>query len=454
MRRNRSFSKGKNARKLFLFVLLLTIHCFSYAQGPGFVDTLFSKRIHSLNLSFEIPYNEIIAQKTTQIVYHQKADAEQALGVFFQEKDFIDSLLKTASLPEELQYLPLALSRMNVKKTGTMHTAGAWQLPYFVAVSYGLKVSEDVDERCDMRKATYAAVAYLQKLSEKYTDVWDIVIAYANSISALEAAKLRILPDEDIWNLYAQSDLPNVNIIPDFITWIYLAHFYQSHHIQLKNPLVNNEIASIHLQHNIPKELFLKEIQINEFSFSQTNPTLTGKTIPAHCEIFILNEKRLLFLSKEEDLYALADSLNKQIAVEPVVISQPTTTNAVYYTVKSGDVLGQIAQRNKTTVAQLKKWNNLKSDRINIGQRLIVRQETTPTVANSTTKPASSSSTSTSTNTSNKQPTSGKITYTVKSGDTLSKIARIYGVSVDNIMKWNNLKSDRLDINQKLVIYK
>lgn len=45
------------------------------------------------------------------------------------------------------------------------------------------------------------------------------------------------------------------------------------------------------------------------------------------------------------------------------------------------------------------------------------------------------------------------IVYTVKSGDTLSKIAKKYHVKVSEIKKWNNLKSDVIQINQKLKIY-
>ena len=58
--------------------------------------------------------------------------------------------------------------------------------------------------------------------------------------------------------------------------------------------------------------------------------------------------------------------------------------------------------------------------------------------------------------TSNKNKTGNKakcITYTVKSGDTLSKIARLYHVTVDDIKKWNNLKNDLIRVNQQLKIY-
>lgn len=57
-------------------------------------------------------------------------------------------------------------------------------------------------------------------------------------------------------------------------------------------------------------------------------------------------------------------------AAEKVSARRNQAQRIVYYTVKRGDVLGRIAQRNHCTVRQIKQWNNLKSDRIREGQRL------------------------------------------------------------------------------------
>lgn len=116
--------------------------------------------------------------------------------------------------------------------------------------------------------------------------------------------------------------------------------------------------------------------------------------------------------------------------------STPTTQNTTYK-VKAGDTLSVIASRNGTTVANLKSWNNLKSDLILINQVLIVKKGTT---------------TSTGTNTTVTTPTSTSKTHTVKSGDSLWAISIKYKVSIANIKSWNNLKSDTIYVNQKLVI--
>lgn len=114
------------------------------------------------------------------------------------------------------------------------------------------------------------------------------------------------------------------------------------------------------------------------------------------------------------------------------------------YTVKSGDTLSAIALRHGTTVQNLKSWNKLTSDVIYPGQKLSVKQGTTSTKSNSNASGSSSKSSS----------TSSSSTYTVKSGDSLSKIASRHGVTVKNLMDWNNLTTTLIYPGNKLVVSK
>lgn len=93
------------------------------------------------------------------------------------------------------------------------------------------------------------------------------------------------------------------------------------------------------------------------------------------------------------------------------------------YVVQSGDSLWSIARKFNTTVTAIKEKNNLKSDLLNIGQKLIIPEDTNEFV-----------------------------TYTVKSGDTLYKIANNFNTTVQEIMSFNNLKSNLLSIGQVLKI--
>ena len=112
----------------------------------------------------------------------------------------------------------------------------------------------------------------------------------------------------------------------------------------------------------------------------------------------------------------------------------------IVYRVKSGDVLGKIALRYRVTVSQIKRWNNLRSNTIRIGQRLVIYSGVKPSAEPvQTKKTAATSSSSSKTSVS---PDTPYTTYTVKSGDTLYDIAKAYpGVSAKNIMDFNGIGS-------------
>ena len=119
-----------------------------------------------------------------------------------------------------------------------------------------------------------------------------------------------------------------------------------------------------------------------------------------------------------------------------------TSTFDTTHTVKSGDTLSGLAYQYGTTVANLKSWNNLSSDTIYIGQKLVVKKGT------GSSGTANGNNNSGSTNPNNTTST----THTVKSGDTLSGLAYQYGTTVANLKNWNNLSSDTIYIGQKLII--
>ncbi|WP_120198928.1 1,4-beta-N-acetylmuramoylhydrolase [Listeria monocytogenes] len=119
--------------------------------------------------------------------------------------------------------------------------------------------------------------------------------------------------------------------------------------------------------------------------------------------------------------------------------STNTNTNAKVYTVAKGDSLWRIANNHKVTVANLKAWNNLKSDFIYPGQKLKVSAGSTTNT--NTAKPST-----------NNPSNSTVKTYTVKKGDSLWAISRQYKTTVDNIKAWNKLTSNMIHVGQKLTI--
>ena len=144
--------------------------------------------------------------------------------------------------------------------------------------------------------------------------------------------------------------------------------------------------------------------------------------------------------------------------------SKPTISTAKTYTVKAGDSVWLIANNHGITLAQLRSWNNLKSDLIHPNQKLIVSQASgtstgtttkavtaTNTNVGTTTKPTTPTNTNNDSNSSNATTTTAK-TYTVKSGDSVWLIANKHGITIDQLRNWNNLKSDLIHPNQTLKV--
>lgn len=126
----------------------------------------------------------------------------------------------------------------------------------------------------------------------------------------------------------------------------------------------------------------------------------------------------------KNDWEKLAEAVTKAI-VEYAGGKYVAPLGSNYYTVKSGDSLWSISRKFGVTVNELKKVNNLSSNLLSIGQNLIIPGKKNNTSSNE---------------------------YVVKKGDTLYGIANKYNVSIDNLKSYNNLSTDSLSIGQIIKI--
>ncbi|MSB44926.1 LysM peptidoglycan-binding domain-containing protein [Lactobacillus ruminis] len=117
---------------------------------------------------------------------------------------------------------------------------------------------------------------------------------------------------------------------------------------------------------------------------------------------------------------------------------QQTVTSAGTYTVKSGDSLWGIATKHGCSVNDLKSWNHLSSNLIYIGQKLVIGQKKSTVQQQQGKKEP--------------QQTTSNETYTVKSGDSLWKIATNHNMSVYQLKNLNKLSNDMIFVGQKLVV--
>jgi membrane-bound lytic murein transglycosylase D len=112
------------------------------------------------------------------------------------------------------------------------------------------------------------------------------------------------------------------------------------------------------------------------------------------------------------------------------------TSKTTKYKVRKGDSLGKIAEKYGVTIAQLKKWNKLSSNKLAAGKLLAVHgKNETRSLGDNTSR-----------------NTSNTVKYTIKPGDSIGEIAEMFDVTVNGIKNWNNLSSNKLVAGKSLTI--
>ena len=417
-------------------------------------DEVYIERLKQMNSFITLPYNEIV--RNYIIMYSEKMPTRMShmLGLCKYYMPIFEEILIRYDMPQELKAMTIIESAMNPRATSRVGAKGMWQFMYSTAKQYGLHIDSFVDERMDPVKSAEAAAQYLQDSYEIFGD-WNLAIASYNcGIGNVNKAIRRAGGKRDFWSIWPFLPRETRGYVPAFVGALYTMKYYKEHGI--KPEAVGMPVAVDTFYIN--KQLHLK--QVSELTgapleeLKDLNPQYKHEIVPGHEREYILR----LPYNYTNQFIEFGDSLYKHKAdvyFNPATIKKIKDGGdgeLIIYKVKSGDYLGKIAGQYRVSVAQIKKWNNLKSNDIRVGQRLtIYRGGVAPSSSSSSSssKTTSSSSTTTSTSTA----TGNKITYTVKSGDVLGRIAEKHGVSLANLKSWNGLTSNNIQVGQKLVIY-
>lgn len=166
--------------------------------------------------------------------------------------------------------------------------------------------------------------------------------------------------------------------------------------------------------------------------YTYTGPILNENyyIVQSGDSLWSISKKYGISVDKLKDINNLSGNL---LSIGQKLLIKDTSSSediGVYYTVKAGDTLYGIANEYNLTVDELKSMNNLKSNNLSIGQKLLVSG--TGEIVDG----------------------SDYDSYIVKTGDNLYAIARKYGVTVDKLKEINNLSSNLLSIGQKLLVPK
>jgi membrane-bound lytic murein transglycosylase D len=346
----------------------------------SYQNLVYKNRLESIQKDVSLSYNEYV-QKYIDIYTGRKEQIGKMLGLSEYYFPIFEKVLKEVGIPEELKFLTVVESALNPQAVSRSGAVGPWQFMYQTARGYGLIMDNYTDERKDPVKASYAAAKYLFDAHAKIGD-WLLAIAAFNcGTGAVTRAIAKSGGVADFWKVRPFLPVQTQNYVPAFIATVYSMKFFKDHEISVKPAAfstltdvvpVNKRISmsSIAAATNIDiKELLLlnpslkKEIvngsELKPIPF--VLPLLENHTYTSLYELF--NEST--DLTKPVPLIA---SANLTVIEKPE--SKKNTSLYLYYTVKPGDTLSEIAEKKGSSVSNIKALNGLKKSTIKVGMRL------------------------------------------------------------------------------------
>ncbi|HOH93702.1 MAG TPA: LysM peptidoglycan-binding domain-containing protein [Bacteroidales bacterium] len=431
-------------------------------------DSLLAKRIAIMNINspFEYKYNQDIKQWIKYYLKHRQF-LGRIIGLSELYFPIFEETFSKYDVPLELKYLAVVESALNPNAKSRAGAVGLWQFMYRTGLLYDLNVTSYVDDRKDPYKSTEAAARHMRDLYDIYHD-WALVLAAYNAgAGRINRAVLNSGGKTNYWQILPYLPAETRNYVPAFIAVSYIMSYYKELNIVPSPPKFKDvEIDTVAIKYNTNLKTISDFFGIPYEDLKFLNPQYIKDIIPSsehqiYC-IRIPKKYQMQFYSKEKAFYdtLLAKrtvTIDTNTTLKNIPIVQ-NTGNVIYHKVQSGQTLSTIAAKYRVNVSDIKRWNNLKSNMIYVGQKLKIYTSSPPPKTSSTasTNATANTSTTNTTNTSNQSSSTStktqNIVHIVKSGETLSAIASKYGVSVDNIKNWNNLSTDKLSIGQKLTI--
>ena len=392
---------------------------------------------------------------------------------------YVVEQLDGADLPLELALLPIVESAYDPFAYSHSHAVGLWQFIPSTGKSMGLHRDRWYDGRRDVIKSTQAAVKYLTYLNKRFSGNWLHTLAAYNSGEGTVKKAIRKNKRRgkatDFWSLKLPRETRNY--VPRLLALVDLVSNPESHKLNL--PKIPNSafFNTVPLPSQIELSKVIEVTGVDENLFINLNPAYRRSVTPPKGNYQILlplaeSEKLEHFLSNNEpstwapyreyivksgdtlsqiaQRYQLPTALIKNnngikghfLKVGQVLLIPPSgeqgitgehsRLQTIKYKVVSGDTLSEIAQKFKTSIRSIKRYNGLTSSAIKVGQTLSIHTPST------TVKPQKLR----------------KLSYRVRRGDSLYLIAEKFDLTIADITQWNKLDRNKyLQPGQRLTLY-
>jgi membrane-bound lytic murein transglycosylase D len=339
---------------------------------------------------FNIEYNQGLENIIKSFLKNRKKSFERLMAVSEYYFPVFEEALAKQNVPLEIKYLAVVESALNPKAVSKMGATGLWQFMYQTGKQYGLKIDSYVDERSDPLKASEAAAQYMTNMYRIFGD-WDLVLASYNSGPGnVSKAIRRSGGQQNYWNIRKNLPKETQGYVPAFLATMYIYEYHKEHGIVPNRATVKHFATDTIM---IKKQMTFKQISdlldVPVVQLQVLNPSYKLNVIP-----FYHDQNHYLRLPQEK-IAVFASNEDQIYAYTQYELDQRERPFQVMKAIVQKDTSSYTIQRNSLSKTSY---------------------------------------------------------YKVKRGDNLTAVANKYDVSVSDIKKWNNLKSNTLAYGKSLKI--
>jgi membrane-bound lytic murein transglycosylase D len=402
----------------------------------------------------DIPLNAKVLSFVQLFTGRLKGYLEEGLSRGAQFLPMIQDVFRAEGLPLDLAYVPLVESAFKPSALSRAKAKGIWQFMRGTALENGLKHDWYIDERAEPEKATRAAAKYLKTLHDTFDGDWHLALASYNGGPGRVQRAVKRSGRVDFWKLSASTRyLPREtrDYVPLILAAIIIARNPAQYGMDIQ-PVEMPKVERVTLPIAVDLRRIAEWTDTPVQVLQDLNPELRRWTTPVRVKDYALK---------------VPDGTAEIVRAQLTQTEPGDLASLNWHTVRKGETLLTIARKLKVSRADLAEANYLSTKaRVSPGQRLIIPRAPTLLLATRTENPApvtesrsvdvvaaSNVAPRVERTARAEQTEPAKLIYRVKQGDTLSSIARLYRTTVASLKTWNRLRSNSLQVGQRLTIF-
>lgn len=382
--------------------------------NPEFSVETYIERLQRIPSVMEMPYNDVVRKFIDRYAVRLRASVSYMLGAANFYMPIFEEALEMYNLPLELKYLPVIESALSPTATSRVGAAGLWQFMLATGKQYGLEVNSLVDERRDPIKSTYAAARYLRDLYKIYDD-WNLVIAaYNYGPQNINKAIHRAGGVKDYWAIYKYLPRETQGYVPAFIAANYIMTYYCEHNICPMRTQIPAKSDTIVVNRDVHFKQIAAVTGIRIEELRSLNPQYRRDIVNGSTQPSVIRLPQTYvnaFLDREDSIYnyEAATLLTKRTVVE----------------VTADDVKEDVVAKSQTVAPRTHQATH--------GRTRAVSQSRNRRGGKTASRGRSQS-------------------VTVKSGQTLSQIAKKNNTTVEKLKRLNGIKGNTIRAGKKLKV--